>query len=173
MSWLIEKPWMWFVIKATPEEIIEYLENAGIKVIATGLQHGTVTAVINHIPFEITTLRIDTDHDGRHCAVQYTKDWKQDAERRDLTVLWYTFRDPFSGAALFYFFPWMPPKLYWGMIYRTFLWNDEGEGLCTVFFFSFFSFFSISLRVGLIDRLKKFTYANGFWKVPHPCVLFR
>eukprot|EP00041_Stephanoeca_diplocostata_P017395 m.349162 g.349162 ORF g.349162 m.349162 type:complete len:506 (+) comp20686_c0_seq2:160-1677(+) len=71
---------------ATPDEIIEYLENAGIKVIATGLQHGTVTAVINHIPFEITTLRIDTDHDGRHCAVQYTKDWKLDAERRDLTV---------------------------------------------------------------------------------------
>eukprot|EP00039_Didymoeca_costata_P002982 m.64305 g.64305 ORF g.64305 m.64305 type:complete len:412 (-) comp11639_c0_seq1:13-1248(-) len=71
---------------ATPQAVIETLEQNGIKVVETGLQHGTVTAVISHIPFEITTLRIDTDHDGRHCTIKYTEDWKLDAERRDLTI---------------------------------------------------------------------------------------
>eukprot|EP00035_Acanthoeca_spectabilis_P023549 m.449859 g.449859 ORF g.449859 m.449859 type:complete len:567 (-) comp19884_c0_seq1:114-1814(-) len=80
---------------ATPEEMAgeEGLKggflraDAGVeKVIPTGLVHGTVTAVINHEPYEITTLRIDTDHDGRHCEVQFTTEWTLDAERRDLTV---------------------------------------------------------------------------------------
>lgn len=70
---------------ATPEESIRYLENAGIKVIPTGLQHGTITAVVNGDDFEITTLRIDTEHTGRHATVEFTRDWKKDAERRDLT----------------------------------------------------------------------------------------
>eukprot|EP00037_Helgoeca_nana_P020872 m.208771 g.208771 ORF g.208771 m.208771 type:complete len:580 (+) comp25430_c0_seq2:6265-8004(+) len=56
------------------------------RVIPTGLVHGTITAVINHEPYEITTLRIDTDHDGRHCDVKFTTEWRLDAERRDLTV---------------------------------------------------------------------------------------
>lgn len=70
---------------ATPEESIRYLENAGIKVIPTGLQHGTITAIVNGDDFEITTLRIDTEHTGRHATVEFTRDWKKDAERRDLT----------------------------------------------------------------------------------------
>jgi tRNA nucleotidyltransferase (CCA-adding enzyme) len=80
---------------ATPEEMAGpdglgggFLHGAaGIsKVVPTGLQHGTVTVVIDKEPFEITTLRIDTSHDGRHCEVQFTTSWKLDAERRDLTI---------------------------------------------------------------------------------------
>eukprot|EP00040_Diaphanoeca_grandis_P018156 m.95380 g.95380 ORF g.95380 m.95380 type:complete len:477 (-) comp26814_c0_seq1:30-1460(-) len=71
---------------ALPQEMTDFLAEAGVKTVPTGLQHGTITAVINHEPFEITTLRVETDHDGRHCEVQYTTDWKLDAARRDLTV---------------------------------------------------------------------------------------
>ena len=70
---------------ATPEESMEILKGAGIKVIETGLQHGTITAVVDGEDYEITTLRIDTEHTGRHATVEYTRDWKTDAERRDLT----------------------------------------------------------------------------------------
>lgn len=70
---------------AQPEESIKYLEKAGIRVIPTGIQHGTITAVVNGEDYEITTLRIDTEHTGRHATVEYTRDWKKDAERRDLT----------------------------------------------------------------------------------------
>lgn len=70
---------------ATPEESLAMLKGAGIRVIETGIQHGTITAVVNGEDFEITTLRIDTEHTGRHATVEYTKDWKTDAERRDLT----------------------------------------------------------------------------------------
>ena len=70
---------------ATPQESLAMLQQAGIKVIETGIQHGTITAVIGGEDFEITTLRIDTEHTGRHATVEFTKDWKQDAERRDLT----------------------------------------------------------------------------------------
>ena len=54
--------------------------------IAPGLQHGTVTAVIDSTPYEITTLRLDHDGSGDPGAVQYTSDWRLDAERRDLTI---------------------------------------------------------------------------------------
>lgn len=70
---------------ATPQESLEMLKSAGVRVIETGIQHGTITAVIDGEDFEITTLRIDTEHTGRHATVEFTKDWKQDAERRDLT----------------------------------------------------------------------------------------
>ena len=70
---------------ATPQESLEMLQQAGIKVIETGIQHGTITAVVGGEDFEITTLRNDTEHTGRHATVEFTKDWKQDAERRDLT----------------------------------------------------------------------------------------
>lgn len=70
---------------ATPEESLKMLQAAGIKVIETGIQHGTITAIVNGEEYEITTLRIDTEHTGRHATVEFTKDWKQDAERRDLT----------------------------------------------------------------------------------------
>jgi poly(A) polymerase len=52
----------------------------------TGLKHGTVTLVVNGRPFEVTTLRKDVETDGRHAEVEFTDDWRTDAERRDLTI---------------------------------------------------------------------------------------
>eukprot|EP00048_Salpingoeca_helianthica_P020296 m.5857 g.5857 ORF g.5857 m.5857 type:complete len:560 (-) comp4642_c0_seq1:53-1732(-) len=71
---------------ALPDEAQRFLEEEGIRVIATGLQHGTVTAMLNKIPFEITTLRVDESTDGRWAEVRFTADWQADALRRDLTV---------------------------------------------------------------------------------------
>ena len=70
---------------ATPTESMELLKSNDIKVIETGLQHGTIVAHMNGEDYEITTLRIDVETDGRHAEVEYTKDWEQDAARRDLT----------------------------------------------------------------------------------------
>ena len=50
-----------------------------------GLQHGTVTLMVDDTPYEVTTLRVDTDTDGRHAEVEFTTDFKLDAARRDLT----------------------------------------------------------------------------------------
>lgn len=69
-----------------PEEAQQRLEQAGAKVIPTGLEHGTITAVIDHHPYEITTLRRDVSTDGRHAVVAWTDDWKEDAQRRDFTI---------------------------------------------------------------------------------------
>lgn len=70
---------------ALPQESLELLKRAGIRTIETGLQHGTITAIVDGEEYEITTLRIDTEHTGRHATVEFTKDWSKDAERRDLT----------------------------------------------------------------------------------------
>ncbi|MEM7042461.1 MAG: CCA tRNA nucleotidyltransferase [Pseudomonadota bacterium] len=69
-----------------PEQVIERLEAAGIKAIPTGLSHGTVTAVVDGRPFEITTLRKDVACDGRHAEVAFAADFREDAERRDFTI---------------------------------------------------------------------------------------
>lgn len=69
-----------------PEAVMEALRRAGIRVVPTGLDHGTVTAVIGGQPFEITTLRIDVETDGRHAVVAFTDDWRADAARRDFTM---------------------------------------------------------------------------------------
>lgn len=69
-----------------PERVIELLERAGIKAVPTGIDHGTVTAVVDGKPFEVTTLRRDTETDGRHAKVAFTDDWVIDAERRDFTI---------------------------------------------------------------------------------------
>ncbi len=69
-----------------PEQVVELLEQANIKAIPTGIAHGTITAVIDKKPFEITTLRKDVATDGRHAEVEYTGDWQQDAQRRDFTM---------------------------------------------------------------------------------------
>jgi len=61
-------------------------ERAGYTVIPTGLQHGTVTVVVDGMPLEVTTLRADVDTDGRHADVEFITDWKEDAKRRDLTM---------------------------------------------------------------------------------------
>ena len=69
-----------------PEVVTERLQAAGVKVVPTGLAHGTVTAVAEGRHFEITTLRVDVETHGRHATVAFTDDWVADAERRDFTV---------------------------------------------------------------------------------------
>jgi len=69
-----------------PEEIIARLSDAGCKVFETGLAHGTVTAVWEHQPIEVTALRRDVLTDGRHAEVAWTTDWREDAARRDFTI---------------------------------------------------------------------------------------
>ncbi len=69
-----------------PEEVIKLATAASVKVVPTGLAHGTVTLVVDGMPFEVTTLRIDVKTDGRRAEVAYTDNWKADAERRDFTI---------------------------------------------------------------------------------------
>jgi poly(A) polymerase len=69
-----------------PEETLAALKTAGIKSVPTGLVHGTVTAVADRKPFEITTLRRDVETDGRHAVVAFTDDWGEDAARRDFRL---------------------------------------------------------------------------------------
>ena len=71
---------------ATPEQVMSLLAAAQIKVIPTGIDHGTVTAVLEGKAFEITTLRKDVACDGRKAEVEFTDDWLEDASRRDLTI---------------------------------------------------------------------------------------
>jgi poly(A) polymerase len=71
---------------ATPQRVTELLTAAGLRAIPTGLAHGTLTALAGEHSFEITTLRADTGCDGRHADVTFTRDWQQDAQRRDFTV---------------------------------------------------------------------------------------
>lgn len=69
-----------------PETVMALLARAGIRVIPTGLAHGTVTAVVGKAHFEITTLREDVETFGRHARVSFTDDWTADAARRDFTM---------------------------------------------------------------------------------------
>jgi len=69
-----------------PDAVTARLEAKGIKAVPTGLAHGTVTAVANGKPFEVTTLRRDVETDGRHAVVAFTGDWAEDARRRDFTM---------------------------------------------------------------------------------------
>ena len=71
---------------ALPEEVIRRAEAAGIKSVPTGIEHGTVTLVLDKHPFEITTLREDTETFGRKARVVFGRDWMRDAERRDFTI---------------------------------------------------------------------------------------
>ncbi|MES1990724.1 MAG: CCA tRNA nucleotidyltransferase [Pseudomonadota bacterium] len=71
---------------ATPQEAQALLDAKGIKVVPTGIQHGTITAVLPKRSYEITTLRVDVATDGRHADVAFTGDWVEDAKRRDFTV---------------------------------------------------------------------------------------
>ena len=70
----------------TPDEVKKKLNKENIKVIDTGISHGTVTAIINKKRFEITTLRKDILTDGRHAKVEFTKNWEEDASRRDFSI---------------------------------------------------------------------------------------
>jgi poly(A) polymerase len=69
-----------------PETVMQMLSAAGVKVVPTGLAHGTVTAVLASRSVEITTLRRDVETDGRHAVVTFTDDWREDAARRDFTI---------------------------------------------------------------------------------------
>ena len=69
-----------------PEDVIARLDAAGIRNVPTGIEHGTITAILPEGPVEITTLRRDVSTDGRHATVAFATDWKEDAARRDFTI---------------------------------------------------------------------------------------
>lgn len=69
-----------------PAAVTQALTEAGIRVVPTGLAHGTVTALVQGRGFEVTTLRQDAETDGRHAVVAFTSDWRTDASRRDFTM---------------------------------------------------------------------------------------
>jgi poly(A) polymerase len=71
---------------ASPEQVIRRARAAGIKSVPTGVEHGTVTLVIDGHPFEVTTLREDTETFGRKAKVAFGRDWVRDAQRRDFTI---------------------------------------------------------------------------------------
>lgn len=90
---------------ATPAEQVLVYETLGLRHVPTGIDHGTITVVLSGVPYEITSLRTETEHDGRHATVAYTRDWVEDLSRRDLTInaMSLTFDgvliDPFGGKA--------------------------------------------------------------------------
>src|ERR1700729_2837619 len=71
---------------AVPDEVVRRAKAAGIKSVPTGIEHGTVTLVIDGHPFEVTTLREDTETFGRKAKVAFGRDWVGDAQRRDFTI---------------------------------------------------------------------------------------
>ncbi len=70
----------------TPQTVMKRLAAAGIKAVPTGIDHGTVTAVLPQGPVEVTTLRHDVATDGRHATIAFATDWREDAARRDFTI---------------------------------------------------------------------------------------
>ncbi|WP_084418070.1 CCA tRNA nucleotidyltransferase [Henriciella litoralis] len=70
----------------TPDAVLYALKEAGIRAIPTGIDHGTVTAIVDGKPYEITTLRRDVETDGRRAVVAFTEDWAEDAARRDFRL---------------------------------------------------------------------------------------
>jgi poly(A) polymerase len=71
---------------ALPAEVTRRAAAAGFKPVPTGIEHGTVTVVIDGRPFEVTTLREDVETFGRHANVRFGRDWRADAQRRDFTI---------------------------------------------------------------------------------------
>ena len=86
-----------------PLEVTEILKNNNINFYESGIEHGTITAIVDDHKFEITSLREDIFTDGRHAKVKFSKDWKKDASRRDFTInsiysdLDGNLFDPFNG----------------------------------------------------------------------------
>lgn len=85
-----------------PRQVLERLASAGIKGVPTGIDHGTVTAVSDGQPYEVTTLRRDVETFGRHATVAFTDDWREDAARRDFTIN-ALMGDPETGQVFDYF----------------------------------------------------------------------
>ncbi len=71
---------------ALPEVTTRRAQAAGLKVVPTGIEHGTVTVIVRGTPFEVTTLREDVETDGRYAVVRYGRDFAADALRRDFTI---------------------------------------------------------------------------------------
>ncbi len=86
----------------SPDEVMTRLRAAGIRAVPTGIEHGTITAVLDSGPVEVTTLRRDVSTDGRHATVAFTDDWREDAARRDFTMN-ALYADPTTGALYDYF----------------------------------------------------------------------
>lgn len=80
-----------------PDQVTQRLEAAGIKVVPTGIAHGTVTAIASHERHEITTLRRDVATDGRRATIAFADDWQEDAARRDFTIN-ALYADPLTGV---------------------------------------------------------------------------
>lgn len=70
----------------TPDQVTEIATKAGFAAHPTGIEHGTVTVVVNHRPFEVTTLRRDVSTDGRRATVAFSESWEEDAQRRDFRI---------------------------------------------------------------------------------------
>ncbi|RZJ16777.1 MAG: CCA tRNA nucleotidyltransferase [Brevundimonas sp.] len=70
----------------TPDAVVAALKAAGLRSVPTGIDHGTVTAISDRRPYEITTLRRDVTTDGRNATVAFTTDWAEDAARRDFRL---------------------------------------------------------------------------------------
>ncbi|MEG3164246.1 CCA tRNA nucleotidyltransferase [Sphingomonas sp. PB2P19] len=85
-----------------PTEVLARLQDARIKAVPTGLAHGTITAIVDGAPVEVTTLRRDVTTDGRHAVIAYTDDWREDAARRDFTMN-ALYADPATGEVFDYF----------------------------------------------------------------------
>ena len=85
-----------------PADVLERLGKAKVKAVPTGIDHGTITAVSDGKPVEITTLRRDVSTDGRRATVAFTDDWREDAARRDFTINALS-ADPVSGELFDYF----------------------------------------------------------------------
>lgn len=85
-----------------PDEVMARLNAAGIKAVPTGIEHGTITAVLDGWPIEITTLRRDIETDGRRATIAYSDDWREDAARRDFTIN-ALYADPLNGQISDYF----------------------------------------------------------------------
>lgn len=85
-----------------PDEVIHHLDAAGVRNVPTGIEHGTVTAVLPGGPVEITTLRHDVSTDGRRATVAFASDWREDAARRDFTIN-ALYADPATGEIFDWF----------------------------------------------------------------------
>jgi poly(A) polymerase len=90
-------------VNLNPSDVCDALSKKNIKFYKSGIEHGTITAIINNNKFEITSLRKDIDTDGRHATVEFSDNWKEDASRRDFTFnsIYADFKgnlfDPFAG----------------------------------------------------------------------------
>ena len=86
----------------SPQRVVELLKAAKIRAVPTGIEHGTITAVLESGPVEVTTLRRDVSTDGRRATVAFTDDWREDAARRDFTIN-ALYADPATGEIFDYF----------------------------------------------------------------------